>query len=175
MIKKLFTLLVVALAGFAIIVSMQPDDFRITRSLPMNVPAAAVFAHVNDVKQWDAWSPWAKLDPKATMSFEGPAAGVGAITKWSGNNDVGEGSQTIIESRPPEFIKFKLDLVRPMEAHNNVEFTFKPTGNQTVVTWSMYGKNNFIGKAFSLILNCDKMVGGQFEKGLASLKAVVEK
>ena len=114
------------------------------------------------------------MDPNAKEVHEGPAAGAGAKMSWSGNNKVGEGSMTITESRPNDFVRFRLEFLKPFAATNTAEFTFKPQGNQTVVTWSMFGHNNFMGKAMGLIMNCDKMVGGQFEKGLAQLKSVAE-
>jgi len=129
---------------------------------------------VNDFHNWEAWSPWAKLDPAAKATFEGPSTGTGAIFKWAGNKEVGEGSMTITESRPSDLIRIKLEFLRPFEATNSAEFTFKPEGNRTAVTWSMEGKNNFIAKAVCLLMNMDKMVGGQFEQGLAQMKAVVE-
>ncbi len=129
---------------------------------------------MNDFHNWEAWSPWAKLDPAAKATFEGPSTGTGAIFKWAGNKEVGEGSMTITESRPSDLIRIKLEFLRPFEATNSAEFTFKPEGNRTGVTWSMEGKNNFIAKAVCLFMNMDKMVGGQFEQGLAQMKAVVE-
>ena len=144
------------------------------RSATISAPAPAVFAQVNDFHNWEAWSPWAKLDPAAKATFEGPSTGTGAIFKWAGNKEVGEGSMTITESRPSDLIRIKLEFLRPFEATNSAEFTFKPEGNRTAVTWSMEGKNNFIAKAVCLFMNMDKMVGGQFEQGLAQMKAVVE-
>ena len=164
----------VAAVIFVIVVAMQPSDFRVTRTATTSAPAAAVFAQVNELQKWEAWSPWAKLDPDAKNSFEGPASGTGAIMHWAGNNKVGVGSMTITESRPDEFIQFKLEFLKPFKATNTAEFTFTSENDQTGVTWSMYGKNNFMGRAMGLIMNCDKMVGGQFEKGLAALKSVVE-
>ena len=159
----------------AIVVALQPSEFRITRSVTMAAPAAAVFAQVNDLHKWDAWSPWAKLDPAAKNSFDGPAAGVGAIFRWAGNADVGEGSLTITESRPHELIRIKLDFVQPFEDTSNVAFTFRPAGDQTAVTWSMEGRNNFIAKAICLFLmDMEEMVGGKYEEGLANIKAIVE-
>jgi hypothetical protein len=127
-----------------------------------------VFAQVNDFHNWEAWSPWAKLDPAAKAIIEGPRAGKGAIFRWAGNEEVGEGSMTITESRPSDLIRIKLEFLKPFEATNTAEFTFKPVDNQTNVTWSMEGQNNFIAKAVCLFMNMDQMVGGQFEKGLAS-------
>jgi uncharacterized protein YndB with AHSA1/START domain len=174
MLKIFLIALAVIVVLFVIIVAMQPADFRITRSATITAPPEAVFAQVNDLHNWEAWSPWAKLDPAAKSTYEGPAAGVGAAFAWCGNNKIGEGRMTITESRPNELVRFKLDFLKPFKASNTAEFTFKPEANQTAVTWSMYGKNNFIGKAIGLFMNCDKMVGGQFETGLAQLNSVTE-
>jgi len=170
--------ILIALAGIivvlVIVVAMQPDVFRVTRSASIPAPASLLFAQVNDFHRWQAWSPWARLDPTAKNSFEGAASGEGAVFRWAGNKQVGEGSMTLLESRPDELIRIKLEFLKPFQATNTTEFTFKPSGNLTVVSWSMTGKNNFVAKAFSLVMNCDKMVGGQFEKGLANLQAVTE-
>ena len=174
MLNLILILAVIAAIIFIIVAAMQPAAFRITRTGTITAPPSVVFAQVNNLQTWAAWSPWAKLDPEAKNSFEGPTSGVGAIMRWSGNNKVGQGSMTIMESRPDEFISFKLEFLKPFAATNTSEFTFNSENNQTNVTWSMYGKNNFMSKAVGLIMNCDKMVGGQFESGLAALKAVVE-
>lgn len=174
MIKKILIALVVLIAAFAVFVSMQPSTFRIERSASMPAPPDVVFGLVNDFHKWEAWSPWAKLDPNAKNSFEGPNAGAGAIFKWSGNAEVGEGSMTLTESLPNQKIQIRLDFVKPFKDTSIAEFTFKPEGNQTVVTWSMFGENNFISKAFCLFMDMDKMVGGQFEQGLAAMKAAAE-
>jgi len=176
--KKLLLTIAATIAvlvlGFLIVVAVQPNEFRVSRSAKMAAPPATVFAQVNDYHNWDAWSPWAKLDPNAKVSFEGPTSGTGAKFSWSGNDQVGAGQQTIVESRPDELIRIKLEFEKPFKNTCTAEFTFQPQGDQTVVTWSMFGQNNFLGKAFSLFMNCDKMVGGEFEKGLASMKAIVE-
>ncbi|HXV78384.1 MAG TPA: SRPBCC family protein [Candidatus Binatia bacterium] len=174
MLRKILIALAVIVVVFVIIVALQPSEFRIQRSATISARPPAVFAQVNDFHKWEAWSPWAKLDPAAKTTFEGPPAGTGAIFRWAGNNDVGEGSMTITESRPSDLIRIKLEFLKPFAATSTAEFTFKPEGNQTAVTWSMEGENNFIAKAFCLFMNMDKMVGGQFEKGLASMKSVVE-
>lgn len=159
---------------FLIVAALQPADFRIARSAKMVALPAVVFEEVNDFHRWEAWSPWAKLDPNAKSVFEGPSSGVGSIFRWAGNKEVGEGSMKIVESRPNERIGIVLDFLKPMKATNDAEFTFQPQGNETLVTWSMTGKNGLMGKAFGLVVNCDKMLGTQFEKGLASMKALVE-
>jgi Polyketide cyclase / dehydrase and lipid transport len=174
MLKKILVAIAVIVVVFVVVVAMQPSEFRIERSARIAAPAPAVFAQVNDFHNWEAWSPWAKLDPAAKATFEGPPAGKGAIFRWAGNQEVGEGSMMITESRPSDLIRIKLEFLEPFEATNTAEFTFKPEGNQTAVTWSMEGQNNFIAKAVCLFMNMDKMVGGQFEKGLASMKSVAE-
>ena len=172
---KFFICLFIIIIVFLVVVAMQPNDFRITRSIVIISPASDIFPHVNNPLKFNEWNPWAKIDPAAKNSFEGSTEGVGSIMRWEGNNQVGSGSMTNMESRPNEFIQFKMEFLKPMQATNIAEFTFQPEGSSTLVTWSMYGKNSFMGKAINLIMNCDKMVGGQFEKGLANLKAIVEK
>ena len=167
-------ILIAIVALLAVVVSMQPAEFRISRSTKITAPPEAVFAQVNDLHKWEAWSPWAKMDPNAKMTFEGPAAGKGAAYTWAGNSKVGEGKMAITDSKPSELVVFQLDFLKPMKATNVAEFTFKPEGDQTMVTWTMTGTNGFVGKAFGLVVNCDKMVGGEFEKGLASMKSLVE-
>jgi uncharacterized protein YndB with AHSA1/START domain len=157
-----------------IVVALQPSEFRVVRSATISAPPAAVFAQVNDFHNWEAWSPWAKLDPACKYTFEGAPAGTGAVFVWSGNDQVGEGRMTLLDSCPHERIRIKLDFLRPFESTCTVEFHFKPEGDQTAVTWSMFGENNFLAKAFCLFMNMDKTVGGDFEKGLAQMKAVTE-
>lgn len=172
MFLKIIVVIAICILGLVAVISTRPNDFKMSRSATMSASPEVVFAQVNDLHAWQAWSPWAKLDPTATNSFEGPAAGTGSAMSWAGNNQVGAGKMTIIESHPYDLIRFKLEFLKPFVATNTSEFTFKPEGNQTVVTWSMSGKNNFIAKAVGLFMNCDKMVGDQFEKGLADLKTI---
>jgi uncharacterized protein YndB with AHSA1/START domain len=172
----IITLLVVAaviLVGLVIFVATRPSEFRVARSVTIPAPAAVVFEHVNDFHNWEAWSPWAKLDPHAKNSFAGPESGEGAKYHWEGNNQVGAGAMTLLESRPHEFIRIRLEFLRPFKATNAVEFTFQPSGEGTRVTWTMTGQNNFMAKAVGLFIDCEKMCGGQFEQGLANLSSVV--
>ena len=178
MIKKiLLGILIVVLALVAVIsilAALQPNHYHIERSATINAPASVVFAQVNDFHKWEAWSPWAKIDPAMKQAYEGTQSGTGAIYTWAGNNQVGEGRMTITESHPSDLIKIKLEFIKPWSATNATDFAFKPQGNQTAVTWTMDGDNNFMGKAFGLFMNMDKMVGGDFEKGLAQMKSVAE-
>jgi len=167
---------VAVLAILALFISMRPSDFRVSRSATMKAPAEAIFTQVNDFHNWEAWSPWAKMDPNAKNTFEGPASGRGAKFGWSGSSKtVGEGSMTIVESRPSQLIRIQLDFVRPFKGTNDVEFTFKPAGQRTDVTWSMAGKNNFMGKVIGLFMDCERMVSEQYDKGLANIKEIVER
>jgi hypothetical protein len=162
-------IVILALVAF---IAMRPTDFRVSRAARIPAPASALFEHVNDLHKWQEWSPWAKLDPNAKITFSGPEAGQGASFHWDGNSKVGEGTMTLIESRPSDLVRFRLDFMRPFKATNEALFTFKAAGNQTDVTWTMTGRNNFMGKAFGLVMDCDKMIGKDFEKGLANLAHV---
>jgi hypothetical protein len=174
----LFKIVLIALAVIifvlAVVVALQPAEFRIARSAIMSAPPQVIFAQVDDLRKWEAWNPWQKVDPAMKLTFAGPATGPGASYSWAGNKEVGEGRLTIIESHPNDLVRIKLEFMKPFTATNTATFTFKPEGNQTAVTWSMEGRNNFFAKAIHLCMNMDKMVGGQFEKGLADMKAVAE-
>jgi hypothetical protein len=162
---------VVALAAY---VATRPDEFSVSRTATFAAPAPAVFAQVNELRKWKAWSPWAKKDPNAKESYDGPAAGTGASMSWAGNREVGEGRMSIVDSRPNEAIRFKLEFFKPFAATNTAVFEFRPEGQGTRVTWTMNGRNNFIGKAMCLVFDMDKMVGGDFEQGLAGIRQIVE-
>lgn len=173
MIKKLLLGLVAVIAIILVVASFQSDDMSVTRSATIHSPPDAVFKVVNDFRQWDAWSPWSKLDPQMKKTLEGPPEGVGAVYKWSGNNEVGEGSTKLIESKPNEMIGMKLEFVRPFAGSADVKFTFDPEGEATKVTWNMQSKKPFIGKVMGLFMDCEKMCGDQFSEGLDNLAKVV--
>lgn len=175
MLKKILIVIVIALAALSVGISLQPDEFRVSRSTIINAQPETVFPLINEFHNWEGWSPWAKLDPNAKTIFEGPSAGLGSKMVWEGNHEVGTGSITITESRPYELVQMRLDFLKPFESTSNAEFTLLPQGNGTQVTWTMYGKNNFISKTMSLFMDCEKMVGEQFDKGLASIKEIAEK
>lgn len=164
----------IAVALFFMVVSSRPAEFKIERTLAIDTAPEEVFAQVNDFHNWEAWSPWAKLDPAMKTSYGGPPAGVGSTYSWSGNDEVGEGMMTLTESRPHDHIAIVIEFRRPFATKNICDFSFKSEGGKTAVTWSMTGNNNFAAKAFGLFVNMDKLVGGDFEKGLSQLKQVVE-
>ena len=174
MLEIILIALALVIAVFLIVVAMQPAQYCVARSATVAAPAQPVFAQVNDFHKWEAWNPWGKIDPAMKHSYEGAPAGTGAIYSWVGNKEVGEGRMTITESRPSELIRIKMQFFKPFAGNSIAEFTFKPAGNQTAVTWSMSGDKNFMAKAIHLFMNMDKMIGGQFEKGLAQIKSLVE-
>lgn len=174
MIKKILIGLAAIVVVLVVIIALQSSTYHVERTATINAAAPVVFAQVNDFHKWNAWSPWAKIDPAMKQTFDGAPAGNGAGYAWVGNSEVGEGRMTITESHPSDLIKIKLEFIKPFAATSNTVFTFKPEGNQTKVTWAMDGDKNFIAKAFHLFMNIDKMVGGDFEKGLAQMKAVAE-
>jgi len=171
MMLKILLGLAVGVAVFLIVVALQPSQFRVARRAVIPAPPAVVFGHVGDLQKWQAWSPWAKLDPNSKISFDGPSDRVGSSFAWSGNDKVGEGRMTILESRPNELVRFRLDFEKPFKGTNEAAFALRPEGAGTAVEWSMTGTKNFIFKAVGLFMNCDKMLGGQFEEGLANLQA----
>ena len=174
MLKKIFLALAAVVAAILVVGAFQSNSYRVERSLTIAAPAADLFAQVNDFHKTQAWSPWMKLDPAAKYTFEGPASGVGAVNAWAGNSEVGEGRQTIIESRPNELIRMKLEFFKPMAGEATAEFRFKPEGQGTTVTWSMSGAKNYLSKVMCMFLSMDKMIGGPFEQGLANLKTLTE-
>jgi uncharacterized protein YndB with AHSA1/START domain len=168
------TVVAVLLIAFSIVVALQPSSLRVSRTALIAAPPAEVFAHVNNLRKWQAWSPYDKRDPHMNRTYEGPEEGSGASYVWNGNSEVGEGRSTIVESRPDELIEFKLEFVRPFAGTNTARFTFQPQGEQTAVTWALDCNCNFCAKAMGLFISMDKMIGNDFEGGLANLKKVVE-
>jgi uncharacterized protein YndB with AHSA1/START domain len=159
----------VIVLAFLGIVALRPSEYRVTRTATIAAPPSAVFPHVNELRKFNVWNPWSKLDPATKVTFDGPPAGPGAVMAWSGDKNVGEGRMIITESRPNELVRFRLEFLKPFAGTANADFTFTPAANGTTVTWSMAGQNNFVAKAIGLFMNMDTMIGGQFEKGLASL------
>ncbi|MGH7299664.1 MAG: SRPBCC family protein [Candidatus Rokuibacteriota bacterium] len=164
----------VAIAGFLVFVATRPDTYHVERSRKIAAPADVVFAHLDDFKAWPAWSPWEK-DPNVKKTFAGPAKGVGATYSWEGNKQVGKGKITVTRSTPPTAISYRLEFIEPFASIAAASFTLEPEGERAAtVTWSMDGHNNFAGKAISVFMNMDRMIGGEFEKGLASLESISE-
>jgi uncharacterized protein YndB with AHSA1/START domain len=166
-----FALLVV---GILVVVALQPDSFRVERSTVVNAPSEKVFSLIDDFRAWGSWSPWEKLDPGLRRTHSGAPSGKGAVYAWEGNPKVGSGRMEILESSPPARLLIKLDFLKPFEAHNEAEFAFIAEGASTRVTWTMTGPQAFPMKLMGLFMIMDRMVGNDFEKGLASIKQIAE-
>lgn len=174
MLRKILIGIAVVVALLVVVVVTRPAAFHIERSTTIAAPPEIPFALVNDFHAFGSWSPWEKLDPNMQRTFEGAASGVGAQYEWRGNKDVGAGRMTIEKSDKPSRIVTKLQFLEPFEATNQATYTFVPTAEGTKVTWAMDGNNNFVSKAFSLVMDMDEVVGADFERGLAAMKQVAE-
>ena len=180
--KKVLVVLVLGIGGFLVFAMTRPDTYRVERSQRIEAPAEVVFAQLDNFKAWSAWSPWEKRDPAVRRTFDGPASGVGAGYTWDGNKEVGQGRMTITESKPPRggsgetaHVSIRLEFIKPFASVATSEFTVKPeTEHAATVSWVMEGRNNLMGKAFGVFMNMDKMIGGDFESGLANLRTVAE-
>jgi hypothetical protein len=172
MFKNLVLIALLILGGLAAYIAMQPSEFVISRTRTLAAPPALVYAHIADFRKWVAWSPWEKLDPNLRREYSGAPSGPGAEYHWVGNEETGEGRMTILQSHEPDSVSIQLEFVRPFQATNMVQFDILAGGLGTDVTWSMSGHNGFGAKAFALVSDVDKLVGKDFEAGLASLDAI---
>jgi hypothetical protein len=174
MLKIIFLVIALAIAGLLIAAAFRPDAFRIERRIRIKAAPATIFALIDDFRRWTAWSPWEKMDPALKREYSGPASGLDSAYAWEGNNKVGKGQMRIIESTPPSRIRVQLDFLKPFEAHNTAEFTLQPLGEETEVVWAMYGPQPYLSKLMGMVFSMEKLVGKDFEKGLADLKASAE-
>ena len=168
-------LLAIVIAVVVILALTKPATFRVERTTSIKASPEKIFPLINDFQSWSAWSPYEKKDPAMKRNFSGPPSGKGAIYEWDGDKNVGQGRMEITGSTPPSNVTLALDFVKPFEAHNTVTFTLTPQGDSTTVTWAMQGPSHFISKVMQVFINMDKMVGTDFEAGLANLKALAEK
>lgn len=168
----LVAVIIAALLGYA---TTRPDTFRVERTISIKAPPERIFVHINDFHRWNEWSPWEKLDPAMKRSYYGITPGRGSAYAWEGNDKVGAGKMEILVSEPPLKVSIKLDFIRPFEGHNTAEFTLAGKGDTTDVTWAMFGPSPYISKVMGVFFSMDKLIGKDFETGLANLKAVTEK
>jgi uncharacterized protein YndB with AHSA1/START domain len=167
--------LAVAIAVVLILAAAKPNTFSFTRATTVRAPPEKIFPLINDFHQWATWSPYENKDPAMKRSFSGAESGRGAVYAWDGNNNVGSGRMEILEASAPSKIVIKLDFFKPFEGHNTAEFTMLPQDDGTDVTWLMRGPAPFISKLMQVFMNLDRMVGKDFEAGLANLKRLTEK
>ena len=175
MFKTIVLPIVVVLAALLIYAATRPDTFLVQRGASIKAPPEKVFAILSDFHRWEAWSPWEKLDPALKRTYSGAASGTGATYAWEGNSKVGAGRMEIIEALPPNTIIIKLDFMRPFEGHNIAEFSLQGQGDSTYVSWVMHGPSPYISKLIGIFMSMDKMIGKDFETGLANLKTLSEK
>ena len=174
MFKRIGIIIAIVIAGILVYAATRPDTFRIERSISIKTSPEKIFPLINGFRQWEAWSPWEKVDPAVKRSYSGTESGKGAVYPWQGNADIGQGRMEIIESTPSSNVVIGIDFLKPFEAHNTVEFRLEPQGDAAKVTQAMYGPSPFLSKLVGLFCSMDKMVEKKFEEGLASLKAVAE-
>lgn len=175
MFKKILAVLLVVVIGILGMAAMKPDQFTVTRSTTIKAPPEKVLGLVSDFHQWRSWSPWEDLDPNMQRTFSGAPSGKGALYQWSGNKEVGIGRMEIVEVEPASKVVIKLDFITPFESSNMTEFVAAPQDDATNLTWTMSGPMPFISKIMSVFISMDRMIGKDFEKGLAKMKAVAEK
>jgi uncharacterized protein YndB with AHSA1/START domain len=174
MLKIIAIVIAVLIAGVLVVAATKPDSFRVQRTASIKAPPEKIFALVNDLNGWRSWSPYEKKDPAMKRTLSGAAAGKGAIYEWDGNKEVGKGRMEITDTTPPSKVLIKLDFLEPFEGHNTAEFSMQGKGDTTDVTWSLYGPSPFITKLMGVFFDMDKMIGRDFEVGLANLKALAE-
>jgi uncharacterized protein YndB with AHSA1/START domain len=178
MFKTIAIIIALLIAVVLIYAATKPDSFRIERSASIKASPEKISAYLTDFKQWAVWSPWEEKDPAMKRTYSGAASGKGAIYGWEGNKNVGTGRMEILDVQPQK-VTIKLDFLAPFEAHNTAEYTMLPEGNNnqesTKVTWAMFGPANYMSKVMTTVMSMEKMVGPDFEAGLAKLKTAAEK
>ncbi len=175
MFKRIAIFLVLAIVGILVFAATKPDTFRVQRSTTIKASPDKVFALVNNLHSWEAWSPWEKMDLSMKKSYSGPESGKGAAYEWDGNDKVGKGKMEITNADVPNEVHMKLHFMKPFEAQNDVDFTFDGKGDSTEVIWAMHGPSPFFSKLMQVFMSMDSMIGKDFEAGLANLKALAEK
>ena len=175
MLKLIGGLVLLAIVIILILASTKPSTFRVERSITINASPEKVAALINDFHNWNAWSPWAKMDPAMKTTYSGPASGPGSVYEWEGNSEVGKGRMEILSAEPAK-TSIKVDFLKPFEGHNTADFLLQPEGTGTRVTWVMEGPLKFFpGKIMSVFTTMDKMIGGDFNNGLANIKSIAER
>ena len=165
----------VVVAAVLIYAATRPDTLHVERTTAINAPAGRIYPLISDFHSWTSWSPYEKRDPALKRTYSGSESGKGAVYQWEGNNEVGSGRMEITDASAPSKVVIKLDFIKPFEGHNVAQFTMQPGGGATNVTWSMDGPTPYLGKVIGVFMNMDRMIGADFETGLANLKILAEK
>ena len=175
MLKKILIALVVVLVAILIFATTKPDNFQVERSTTINASPEKIYPLINDLHAWTTWSPFEKVDPNMKKTFSGAPEGVGAAYDWEGNRKAGAGRMEITETSPYSHVTMSLSFLKPFKAHNIVDFSLDSANGSTKVTWAMHGPNPYISKVIGVFCSMDKLIGKDFETGLANLKALAEK
>ena len=174
MIMLIVILLIAALLTFLFVVVSKPNNFRLQRSVTIKAPAAVIYGHIEDFRQWKNWSPWEQLDPTMTRTYSGETSGIGSVYDWQSKGKAGEGRMTIREAATAHRLLINLDFIKPFPATNSAEFLLQPSGDSTVVSWAMFGPSPFMSKLMGTLMNMDDLIGKDFERGLENLKRLSE-
>src|ERR1700681_1648898 len=175
MIKIIALAIVLAVVVFLPYVATQPGEFKITRTRAMKASPEAIFGLINNLRDFNRWNPFAQGDPALKIDYSGPPSGQGATYVWDSTGKSGQGRMEIADSSPSSHVAMRLYSNKPFEAHNQVMFLIEPEGSTTRVTWTMTGRSAFLHKLMGTLFNMDKMVGGEFDKGLTNLKGLAER
>lgn len=182
MLKTIALIVVIALVVLLAYAATRPDTFRVERQTTIQAPPDKIYAYLQDFHKWSEWSPWEQLDPAMKRTFSGTASGKGAVYAWEGNGKAGAGRMEILDAPQPVKLVIQLDFIKPFEGHNTAEFTLKAQGGSsggaaqtTQVNWVMHGPTPFVSKLMGVFFNMDKLIGTDFETGLANLKQISEK
>jgi uncharacterized protein YndB with AHSA1/START domain len=155
--------------------AMAGDRYTVERSVTIEAPPERVYAQIADFHRWTSWSPWEELDPGMERSYSGAEAGLGAVYAWSGNRKAGQGRMVITDVDAPSRVHIDLSFEKPWRSRNDTVFAIEPTVTGSRVTWSMTGDKTLMTKVMGLFTSLDKMVGPDFERGLARLKQTTER
>jgi carbon monoxide dehydrogenase subunit G len=172
--KTILYILILAILALLIYAATRPNTFRLERSTMIKAPPDKVFGIINDFKQWTGWSPWENIDADLKRTYSGTPSGVGTVYEWLGKK-TGQGRMEITEAKPGQRVSLKLDFIKPFKAHNITDFDLTPQDGGTKVSWAMHGPLGLIQRVMHLFFSMEKMVGPDFEKGLANMKAMAEK
>lgn len=174
MFKKILLGIALVIAGILMYASTLPSEFKVTREIVVSVSAEKVFPYINNSKMADDWMPWKDSDPGVVMTYSGPEEGVGSKSNWDSKGDMGTGEALVVESIPNQTVKTQLTYTKPFQMSQLAEISLSPAAEGTKISWSVSGHSNFFFKLMGVFISCDKMIGGEFEKGLARLKTKVE-
>ena len=174
MLKKSCIILVALLGAFLVYVALRPSEMRVSREIVAQATPEVIFPHINNSEKANAWMPWKDSDPEVKMSYSGPAEGVGSKSSWDSKGQMGTGEALVIESVANQVVKTQLTYTKPFQMSQLAEISLTPVDGGTKIKWSVSGHVGYFFRLLGVFMDCDKMVGNEFEKGLLNLKNRVE-